>query len=186
MARWVLPVVLFVAIATAAGALVARPLYTQPGASPAAVLPNEDPIPPGQQPGDRTVAATKDAAEHPLYEEIHQALQTFFDAVNTRDYNRWLTVVTKNRATKELEPAWRRNYRSTQDGSIVVHRIETGPDDTARVLLSFTSVQDPKDAPVELAEPCIRWRLVWPFVFENDAWKLDAGVTNTAPQHDRC
>jgi hypothetical protein len=183
--RWLLPVVLVAMIATAAGALAARDVYTEPDRS-VAVAPSQGQVPPGEQPGDTKVTATKDAGDHPLYGTVRELLQTLFDAINARRYDQWRTVVTRNRVQREPETRWRENYRTTRDGTIVVHRIELGPEDTARVLLSFTSVQDPQLAPPELPEPCIRWRVVWPLVVENGAWKLDVGITNTAPQHDAC
>ncbi|HEV8559549.1 MAG TPA: hypothetical protein VGR06_24675 [Actinophytocola sp.] len=185
MARWVLPVVLVAMIATAVGALVARQIYAEPETSPSVVLPSDHPLPPGEQPGDPTVAGTSDAAEHPLYETVRALLQTYFDAINNRRYDQWRTVVTKNLAKISPEK-WRADFGSTKDGSIVVRRIENGPVNTARVLLSFTSVQDLEHAPYELPEKCIHWRLVLPFTVEDGTWKLDTGVTNLASQHEAC
>ena len=81
----------------------------------------------------------------------------------------------------------RTTTRTTQDGSIVIYRIESGADDTARVLLQFTSTQDPKDAPPELPEPCIHWNVVWAFADTSAAsWKLAAGLASASPQHEEC
>lgn len=186
MARWLLPVVLVVMIATAVGALAARQLYATPtDSSPAAVLPSEHRLAPDEQPGDRTVAGTIEATAHPLYDTVRQVLQTFFDAINDKRYDQWRTAVSRNLGNI-TEGQWRADYRSTKDGSIVVRRIETGPANTARVLLSFTSVQDPENSPGELGAPCIHWRLVLPFTVENGTWKVDTGLTNAAPQHEAC
>lgn len=185
MARWVLPVVLVAMIATAVGALVARQIYAEPETSPSVVLPSDHPLPPNEQPGDTTVAGTSDATEHPLYETVRQLLQTYFDAINDRRYEQWRTVVTRNLG-KIPEEKWRADYRSSKDGSIVVRRIETGPPNTARVLVSFTSVQDLEHAPYELPAECIHWRLVLPFTVEDGTWKLDTGMTNVASQHEAC
>jgi hypothetical protein len=186
MARWVLPVVLVAMIATAAGAIVARQIYASPEPSPSAIRPNESQLPPGEQPGSTTVGGTKDATAHPLYETVRALLQTHFDAINGKRYDQWRSVVTERRAKNQPERDWRTAYRSTRDGTIVVQRIETGPVDTARVLLSFTSVQDVRDAPLELPEHCIRWRAVFPMVLESGVWKLDSGPASSAPQHDAC
>jgi hypothetical protein len=185
--RWVLPVVLVTLIVTAAATIVARQLYAEP--TPAAaggVLPGTQTVPPEQQPGDATVVATKDAAAHPLYPTVRELLQTYFDAINARRYDHWQTVVSQRRANNEPERAWRMAYRSTKDGNIVVQRIELGPGGSALVLLGFTSVQDLEDAPLELHERCIRWRIVLPLVQENHAWKIDSGPPGAAPQHEGC
>jgi hypothetical protein len=188
-ARWLLPVVLVVMIVTAAGAVVARTLYTAPAEANATrplAVPNGRVLPPAEQPGDATVKATEDAAAHPLYESVRQLLQANFDAINTKNYGLWQSVVSDARAKSQPKDAWLKAYRSTVDGSIVVQRIEVGPVDTARVMLSFTSVQDPADAPTELPEPCIHWQVVFPLGVEHGIWKLKSGTTAQAPQLQKC
>jgi hypothetical protein len=185
--RWVLPVVLVAMIITVAGGLVAREIYVQPVASaPAAVTPDPQPLPPGEQPGDATVQGLRDATEHPLYETVKTLLQTYFDAINGKRYDRWQAVVSLKRAKSQPEQDWLAAYRTTKDGSIVILRIESGPAESAKVLLTFTSVQDPRSAPLEMPERCIKWRVVFPLAVEDGEWKLDAGPTSSAPQHDKC
>jgi hypothetical protein len=186
-ARWLLPVVLVVMIITAAGAVIARTIYTVPAEAnatrPLAVPGATSPV---DQPGDGTVLATADAAAHPLYENVRKLLQANFDAINTKNYGLWQSVVSDTRAKSQPKEAWLKAYRSTYDGSIVIQRIETGPDRTAKVLLSFTSVQDPADAPSELPERCIHWQVVFPLEVDGGVWKLSAGMTGQAPQHQKC
>jgi hypothetical protein len=184
-ARWVLPVVLVVMIITAGAAVVARAVYHQPTASAPTVVPDQEPVPADELPGDPTVRGTSDAVTHPFYETARSLLQTNFDAINTRNYQLWLSVVTLKRANQS-EQDWRRAYKTTRDGNILIQRIETAPDTTAKVLLSFTSVQDPKDAPPELPEGCIHWQIVFPLSVEDGQWKLDSGATGQAPQHQKC
>ena len=182
-----LPVVLVVMIITAAGGLVARAVYAAPDSStPSTVVPNERAVPASQQPGPPEVMATSDAAKHPLHGTAHGLLQVYFDAINAKDYAKWRSVVSSKRAKNQPERDWRTAYRTTRDGSIVIQRIESGPADSARVLLSFTSVQDPQDAPLEMQVACIHWRVVFPLSVEDGEWKLDSGPTSAAPQHDRC
>ncbi|HET9142439.1 hypothetical protein [Actinophytocola sp.] len=184
--RWVLPVVLLAMIATVSAGIVARQLYFDPDSSPVAVLPSENQVPPDEQPGPATVEATKDAADHPLYDDLRGVLQAYFDAINTRNYDQWRHVVTAGRVKEEPERKWRESYESTRDGTIVMWRIETGANDSARVLLSFTSTQNEDKAPIELPLGCLRWRLIWAFVVEDGAWKIDVGETNFIPQHQGC
>lgn len=186
-ARWVIPVVLVVVIVTAVAGFVARQLYAAPDPDPpSAILPNERAIPPDQQPGSPTVQATKDATAHPLYETVRQLLQTYFDAINGQNYRGWRAAVTTKRAQNQPEDQWRTAYKSTRDGSIVVHRIESGAVGSARVMLGFTSVQNLEDAPLELPERCIRWKVVFPVTIEDREWKLDSGPTSATPQHQKC
>jgi hypothetical protein len=184
--RWVLPVVLIAMIATVSAGIVARQLYFDPGTAPAAVLPSENQVPSAEQPGPSTVEATKDAAEHPLYDDLRGVLQTYFDSINAKDYDLWRTVVTAHRIKEEPEKKWRSDFESSRDGTIVIWRIETGANDSARVLLSFTSTQNIDHAPIELPVGCVRWRLIWAFAVEDGNWKLDVGPSNLTPQHNGC
>jgi hypothetical protein len=183
---WLLPVLLITVIATAVGALFARTWYadTTPD-TPPAVLPTTS-VPQDEQPGTRDVNGTPDATAHPLYQTVRVLLQRYFDAINDKDYASWQRTVISERVQRQPEEKWRNDYRTTRDGSVVIFRIELGEDDTARVLMTFTSVQDPADAPQELPAACIRWNVVFPLVREDDGWKLDSSPASASPQHERC
>lgn len=185
---WLLPVLLITVAATAVAGLLARDLYTEPAAAPptTVVATSPSPVPSGQQPGPAEVKATGDAAAHPLFRTLQPLLQTYFKAINDKDYERWSSVVTGERQTNQPEQKWQQEFATTQDGSIVMHRIEARGDGTARVLLTFTSTQDVKDAPQELPRPCIHWNVVWAFSTEDGAWKLAAGPASATPQHEPC
>lgn len=185
---WLLPALLITVIATALGALIARDLYDEPAAPPPAVVapsPSSAPAP-SEQPGPADVKGTADAVVHPMYATIQPLLQTYFEAINNRDYDRWSGTVTAERRASQPRSKWEHDYRSTKDGSIVIHRIETGGNGLARVLLQFTSTQDLSSAPPELKVECIRWHVVWGFEKERGAWKLAAGSTSATPQHEAC
>jgi hypothetical protein len=185
---WLLPVLLITVIATALGALVARSLYAdQPPPPPAAVEPSASSVPPSEQPGSPEVKGTADATTHPLYSLLQPQLQKYFDAINAKDYDAWTETVTTDRIRTQPEDRWRNvDYPTTKDGSIVIYRIEVTGDENARVLLKFTSTQDPTHAPQELPVDCIYWNVVWAFAIEDGEWKLAAGSTSATPQHEPC
>ncbi|HEX6356570.1 hypothetical protein [Actinophytocola sp.] len=184
---WLLPVLLITVIATALGALVARSLYKEPPPSPpAAVEPSPSVVPLSEQPGSAEVQGTVDATTHPLFNTLQSLLQRYFDAINEKDYDGWSTTVTNERLRTTPEKQWRIDYRSTRDGSIVIYRIEATGDDTARVLLRFTSIQHEDDAPPELRAPCINWNVVWLLAKDRNEWKLAGGPTSKNPQTERC
>lgn len=185
---WLVPVLLVTVIATAIGGLLARQWYEDPGpGAPDAVLPTDLTVPPEKQPGSGVVRGTADATVHPLYEPLREVLQTHFDSINRRDYESWAGTVTDSRVEEQPEETWRSNYRSTQDGRIVIYRIQLAEDDeTARVLMTFTSIQDEADAPPELQAGCIHWNVVFPMVLSPTGWKIDAGPAASSPQHEPC
>jgi hypothetical protein len=180
------PVLLITVIATALGALVARSLYAKPPAPPTAIEPSQSSVPMDEQPGSSEVQGTADATAHPLYNTLRPLLQQYFDAINTKDFESWTEVVTAERVEQTKVDKWYDDYRTTHDGSIVIYRIEASGDGNAQVMLQFVSVQDPKNAPSEFPERCIRWNLVWPFAKERGKWKLAAGVASATPQHEAC
>jgi hypothetical protein len=180
-------VLLITVIATALGALVARSVYAeQTPLPPAAIEPSPSSVPPNEQPGPAAVQGLLDATAHPLYNTVHDLLQRYFDAINEKDYVAWSATVTAARRETQPENDWRADYKTTRDGSVIIYRIEVAGDDTAQVLLHFTSTQDPQDGPAEMPIPCIEWDVVWSFAREKGEWRLATGASSASPQHTPC
>lgn len=143
-------------------------------------------VPAEAQPGPRHVMATQDVVNHPQFPEIGSMLQDHFDSINAKDYGKWRGTVTRQRAATAPEQAWKSEYKSTRDGSILIWRIDTAPDRKLRALVSFTSTQAIEDAPQELPKACIRWHVVMPLSREDNRWRVDVGPESVAPRHDEC
>jgi hypothetical protein len=187
--RWLVPVVLLVAGISAGAGMLARHVYSRPAADPLPVVgPTASPVPATQQPGDSIVRLTADAAEHPDRDAVHLLLQRYFDAINAHRYDRWRTTISSAGLTRaaQSESNWKSLNETTRDGSIVVQRIDPAPGGNLRVLLSFVSTQDPKKAPSELPESCIRWQVVYPLLRENNGFKIDFALENSTPQMEKC
>ncbi|UQS26529.1 MULTISPECIES: hypothetical protein [Amycolatopsis] len=185
--RWLVPVVIVVVSIMVGGGLLARELYRLPEAAPDAILAQTSPARPlAEQPGPGIVELTPDAAAHPQNATVRGLLQTYFDSINNRDYELWKTAVTRERVQAKPKSTWLNDYRTTKDGSILVYRIDPVTDDELRALVGFTSTQDVKDAPAELPEPCVHWRLVLPLALESGAWKVDTVTGSTTPELSRC
>ncbi|WP_246076323.1 hypothetical protein [Amycolatopsis cihanbeyliensis] len=186
--RWLVPVLIVVVSLTVGGGLLARELYKLPDRNEdtEGVLPTTTSLPPEQQPGPSQVELTPGAAAHPENESVRQVLQTYVDAINQGNYAAWTTTVTRDRVQERTESQWRFQYRSTEDGSVLVHRVETVPDGSLRVLVGLTSTQDPVDAPADLPEPCIRWHLTLPMTVEGGSWKIDSVPAGSTPEYGKC
>lgn len=127
-----------------------------------------------QSPSDiAEISFTPDAQAHPDSARIHWTLQLHFNAINMRQYETWKNTVVEERQQQLPEDEWQKAYASTRDAAIKVHRIEPGPDDSLRLLLSFVSIQNPADAPAGLHSPCVRWRAVYPLVLDRGAFRVD-------------
>lgn len=140
----------------------------------------------GGQPGSGTVAGTQDAVAHPQFAAIKDMTQDYFDGINQRNYEKFAGAITRARADQEPKSKFDHDFKSTMDRDILIYRIEAAPQGRLRVLLGFTSVQDPADAPPELQVPCINWHVVWPLVKDGNRWLIDNGPEAKEPQHDAC
>jgi hypothetical protein len=142
------------------------------GTAPPAGMPHPGGTLAAPEPGPSTVRLAGDAATHPDAERVQRLLQKYFDAINTGDYQLWRTVVIPQWARDTGEGAWRAQYRSTLDGNIVVYRLEPRPGGGLVALISFTSLQNPADAPPELRVRCLRWWVSYPLFGQGDQLRL--------------
>lgn len=138
-----------------------------------------------RDPGPTEVRLAEDVAAHPRAAEVRAVIQRHFDAINEGDYQLWSTTVTRERARGLARDTWQRQYRSTLDGSIVVHRLEARPDDGVLVLLSFTSLQDPADAPPDTPVRCLHWRVSYLLTPESGDLRL-APTSPSTSLHTPC
>lgn len=124
------------------------------------------------EPGPATVVLVEDVALHPDADRIRKVLQTYLDAINAGDYKLWRSAVIPQWARDTSEAAWRAQYRTTLDGSMVVHRLEPRVGGGLVALTSFTSLQNPADAPPELPVRCLRWWVSYPLIGQGEALRL--------------
>jgi hypothetical protein len=165
-------VVVIVVLASAVGAgMLLRSL--QPAAGAARIGSIGGTAAPGPpEPGPATVVLVEDVALNPDADRIRTTLQKYFDAINAGDYQLWRSAVIPQWARDLGESAWHGQYRSTLDGSIVVHRLEPRAGGGLVALTSFTSLQNPADAPPELPVRCLRWWVSYPLIGEGDQLRL--------------
>ncbi|HKR50986.1 MAG TPA: hypothetical protein VJT72_15655 [Pseudonocardiaceae bacterium] len=173
---WVfLAVTVAVLVAAVGTGMLVREWQPAAGAAGAAPIVTNPP-PRAPEPGPATVALVEDVAVHPDADRARRVLQKYFDAINAGDYKLWRSAVTPQRARDTGEAAWRDQYRSTLDGSIVLHRLEPRAGGGLVALVSFTSLQNPADAPPELPVRCLRWWVSYPLIGEGDELRLSPGA----------
>ncbi|HSL09022.1 MAG TPA: hypothetical protein VK887_13755 [Pseudonocardiaceae bacterium] len=161
-----------VVLAAAVGAgLLVRELQPAAGAGGGDSIVTNAP-PRGPEPGPTTVALVEDVVGHPDAAQVRTVLQKYFDAINAGNYKLWRSAVTPQQARDTGEAAWRDQFRSTLAGSIVLHRLEPRAGGGLVALVSFTSLQNPADAPPELPVRCLRWWVSYPLVGAKDELRL--------------
>ncbi|MGH3781224.1 MAG: hypothetical protein ACRDRO_11535 [Pseudonocardiaceae bacterium] len=173
---WIFLGVVIVVLAGAVGAgIVLRDLAPASGSDRVGSTGSSisDTVPPkGSEPGPAAVVLAEDAAVHPDADRIRKVLQKYFDAINAGDYPLWRSAVIPQWARDIGESAWHGQYRSTLDGTIVVHRLEPRPGGGLVALTSFTSLQNPADAPPEVPVRCLRWWVSYPLIGEGDQLRM--------------
>ena len=177
---WVLLGVIIVVLAGAVGAgMILRGLPRAAGSvgiatsgASGGVSVGNGAAPKGPEPGPAAVVLAEDAAVHPDADRIRKVLQRYFDAINGGDYPLWRSAVIPQLARDVGESAWHGQYRSTLIGTIVVHRLEPRPGGGLVALTSFTSLQNPTDAPPDLPVRCLRWWVSYPLIGEGDQLRM--------------
>ena len=185
--RWLIPVVVLVAVLTAGSGLVVRQLYvtTQTGSTPGQISTTPGPSQTGKQP-DLTVSFAADAAVHPLAGQVRTLLQGYFDAINSGSYDQWRTLVTAKALTLNPQSQWEQAYATSKDSDVYVYRINSTASDGVTVLLSFISRQQLAYAPTQAPSTCDKWWLVLPFRWERNTLKVDVGSSNSTPEVKVC
>jgi hypothetical protein len=184
--RWLVPAVVVITGAAVAAGMVGRAVYSRPAeAKGAPAVPSSSVA--GPLPGPAEVRLSPDSFTHPDRTSVQTVLQKYFDSINDRDFGAWRSVVSGRRGSATGEAAWVSAYETTQDGGVVVQRIESDVvSRRLRVLISFVSTQDVAKAPVALPETCIRWRVVYVMVWEDGELKVDEAPENRNPQMSKC
>lgn len=178
-------VVVVVLVAAAAIGVVLRGMRQASAAGGAGLAASTTAAVSSQHAGAKTVEFVADVAAYPGAARVRTLLQNYFDAINQGNYQLWSGTVLAQRTRDTSKSDFLAQYRSTVDTNIVVHRLEAWPGGGLLALISFTSVQDPADAPPDLRVGCLRWRVSYPLVTEAGQLRIGAASPNTS-LHEPC
>ncbi|GAA4613832.1 hypothetical protein [Saccharopolyspora hordei] len=171
--KWGLPVSIVVLLAGAGGGVVlADQVYREPVRGNVPEVPPEtaEPAVAVESPGG--VKYTAGAAQHPDQRAVMVVLDNHFRSINTRNYDLWKSTVVPSKWAELPKDKWMRDYGSTEDLDMTVHRIDTGPDGSLAVLLTFKSFQEVEHAPANVPSTCLEWNLVYPMVLDESGRSL--------------
>ncbi|WP_243789373.1 hypothetical protein [Saccharopolyspora gloriosae] len=171
--KWGVPIAVLVLLAAGVGGIIAQRSYSSPVR---AGMPGGTPESDGSHLAN--IEFTPDAEAHPDSADIRWTLQMHFNAINMRRYETWKATVVEEKQKQLPEDKWQQEYATTRDAAVKVHRVEPGPKDSLRILMTFVSTQDPKAAPPGLESSCLRWSVVYPMVVDAGGFRLD---TNSLP-----
>ena len=132
--------------------------------------------------GDESVTVSAAAGLHPRAGEVRQTLQTYFDAINRRDFPAWHTVVGPEQSANQTFEDWSHAYSTTVDSNLVIADIA---DDPLRVRTMFTSEQSAEFAPKRLPATCINWDLTYLLTDQDGVLKL-SGIDPSTQSMTAC
>jgi hypothetical protein len=133
---------------------------TGSGHSPAPAPTTSSPTPsasPTQPLASDTVAVSAAAASNPQHATVVSFLETYFTAINSRDYSTYLSLLGPQAQATYSRRDFMHGYRSTSDSAEKLKRIYALGGQTVAVL-GFTSHQNPRDS-INGQESCTRWRI---------------------------
>ncbi|WP_092975350.1 hypothetical protein [Actinopolyspora lacussalsi] len=178
---WALPVTAVALVGAVVAGLFARNVYGGVAQRvESAPESSASPTPEGEPPGTRRVALSEGARRHPDAEAVQRLLQRHFNSINKDKYYLWRSTVVRAKRINQPYEQWQDEYHSTEDGTVVIHRIVPGPDATMRVVMSFISTQDPADAPKSMPAGCLRWRVVYRIVPNSEGLRLGQGLPDSS------
>lgn len=131
---------------------------------------------------DHRVELSTVARVHEKSTSVQDLLQTYFDAINTRDYPAWRGAVTDDQARAQDADHWRAGYATTTDSNVLVMSIQ---DDPLRARVRFSSQQSVELAPSALRADCIDWDLTY-LVVERDGRLLISGLEPSSQSMAAC
>lgn len=173
---WLIPITLLVAVCAMVGGLIARQVYAadrQPAGAPSAPATDSGTPTTTTSPSNPKTVAFRDAARSvPQFGDVQNAIQNYFNAINDRKYSLWKTTVTTRVVQSQTQEDWANGYKTTTDSDMTVYRIEANGDNLD-VFGTFTSHQEPANAPQDLRVGCIDWAMVWPFVRSGNGYLID-------------
>lgn len=120
---------------------------------------------------------------------VRRALDTYFAAINDRDYWTAMSQVTDDFQERVFPRSdeWYAGYQSSHADRIHIHQVSTAEPETATARLSFRSQQAPGYGPAGADDaPCLMWEFDYHFVLEGDSWLLDEVTELNDPPWQFC
>jgi hypothetical protein len=146
------------------------------GGSPSAGAPSSSPAP--------LVVAAPALADRPETAEVVQLFTGYFDAINRRDFAGTQKTLVDRPGLPQTEAEFQDRYRSTHDRDVRILGLKPTEDGGYLTSVSFTSFQNPADAP-DHTSACLIWSVTYPLVRVDGTLLIDA-IGRSAVTYRRC
>jgi hypothetical protein len=148
-----------------------------PSAPPSTPPSTPTPLPPAES-GPLVVPAPA-LTGRPETTAVVALFTRYFDGINRRDYEAVQGTFTDEGRPIRDRATFEDQYRTTRDSDVRVLGIAM-TDDGYLVSISFTSHQNPADAPADARSACVTWSMSYPVVRSDGGGLLIAARPNTA------
>jgi hypothetical protein len=104
------------------------------------------------------VTVSAEASQDPDAASVATFLDQFFDAINTHDYQSYMSLLTAPEQQGLTQEQFDNGYDSTTDSAVTLLSISTATDGDLVANVTFTSHQDPAASPNQ-QESCTDWNI---------------------------
>ena len=110
-------------------------------------------------------------AGRPETPQVVALLTAYYAAINRKDFASAMRTLVDRPGLPRTEAEFRRRFRSTSNSGVRLLGLRAEGDGYL-ISVSFTSHQDPVDAP-DGASPCVRWSVQYPLVRVDGTLRID-------------
>jgi hypothetical protein len=132
------------------------PAQASSAADPGSSAPPQSPSATSPSPSSSGVTVGAGASQDPDASSVAAFLGQYFAAINGRDYQSYLALLSPQLQQAMTQAEFDSGYRSTVDSSETLVGISTASDGDLAAEVTFTSHQNPADSP-DHSESCTNW-----------------------------
>jgi hypothetical protein len=131
------------------------------------------------------VAPAPALAGRPETAEVVRLLTRYFDAINTRNFAASHTTLVDRPGLPKDEAEFQDQYRSTHDEDVRLLNLRPDGEGGYLASVSFTSYQNPADAPADTPSPCLVWSMAYPLARVDGTLLIDE-IGRSSVAYRRC
>ena len=130
-----------------------------------------------------TVAAG--VSQNPDASAVAAFLGQYFAAINARDYQSYLSLLSPQVQQGMTQAQFENGYRSTADSNETLVGISTASDGDLAAEVTFTSHQNPADSP-DHSESCTNWDITIFLAQGGSGYLIDPAPSGYQASHQAC
>ncbi len=135
--------------------------------------------------GGSAVTVAAGASQSPDASAVAAFLGQYFAAINARDYQSYLSLLSPQVQQGMTQAQFENGYRSTADSNETLVGISTASDGDLAAEVTFTSHQNPADSP-DHSESCTNWDITLFLAQGGSGYLIDPAPSGYQASHQAC